>query len=59
MIGIYGRDVSDGINVRFCAYCTYSLGIDKPSQKMHDDEIRKVDMWLVVEELRIHQLVIA
>ena len=55
---IYGRNVSSGINVRFCAYCAYCAhfpGIETPLQKMHDDEVSKLDMWLVVEELRAHQ----
>ena len=26
---------------------------------MHDDEFSKVDMWLVVEKVRAHQLVMA
>ena len=26
---------------------------------MHDDEVRKLDMWLVVEELRAHQVMMA
>ena len=26
---------------------------------MHDEEVRKLDMWLVVEELRSHQSVMA
>ena len=30
-------------------------GIDTPSQKMHDEKVRKLDMWLVVEEPRAHQ----
>ena len=52
---LYGRNVSSIINVRFCAYCAYFLGIDTPSQKMHDDEVIKLDMWLVVEELWAHE----
>ena len=35
------------------------MGIYTPSQNMHDDEVRKVDMWLVVEEVRAHQLVMS
>ena len=23
---------------------------------MHDDEVSKLDMWLVVEEIRVHQM---
>ena len=56
---IYGRNVSSAINVRFCAYCAYFPGIDTPSQKMHDEEVSKLDMWIVVEELRAHQAIIA
>ena len=52
-------DVSSGINVRFCTYCAHFMGIDTPSQKMHDNEVSKLDMWLVVEELRAHQAVMA
>ena len=56
---IYGRNVSSGINVQFCAYCAHFRGIDTPSQKMHDDEVSKLDMWLVVEELREHRAMMA
>ena len=51
--------MSSGINSRFCAYCAHFTGIDTPSQKMHEDEVSKLDMWLVVEELRAHQAVMA
>ena len=51
--------MSSGNDVRFCAYCTHFPGIDTPSQNMHDDEVSKLDMWLVVEEFREHQLVVA
>ena len=40
-------------------YGAHFPGIDIPSQKMHDDEVSKLDMWLVVEELRAHQSVMA
>ena len=46
---LYGRNVYSGINARFCVYWVYFPGIDTPSHKMHDDEVRKLDMWLVVE----------
>ena len=46
-------------NVWFCAYCSHFPGIDTPSQKMHYDEVSKLDMWLVVEELRVHQAMMA
>ena len=46
---LHVRNVSSAINVRFCAYCAHFLGIDTPSQKMHGNEVRKLDMWLVVE----------
>ena len=29
--------------------------INTPSQKMHDNEVSKLDMWIVEEELRAHQ----
>ena len=51
--------MSSGINARFCAHCDKYMGIDTPSQKMHDNKFRKVDMWLVVEEVRAHQTVMA
>ena len=56
---IYVRNVSSGINARFCVYCAHFPGIDTPSQKMHDDEVSKLEMWLVVEELGAHQAVMA
>ena len=56
---LYGRNVSSVNNVRFCTYCTHVPGIDTPLQKMHDDEVRKLDMWIVVEELRVHQVMMA
>ena len=33
--------------------------MDTPSQKMHDNEVSKLDMWIVVEELRAHQAMVA
>ena len=30
-----------------------------PSQKIHDNEVSKVDIWLVVEEVREHQSLMA
>ena len=56
---IYVRNVSSGINVRFCAYCAHLPGIDTPSQKMHDAEVIKLDMWLVVEEMWAHEAMMA
>ena len=56
---IYGRNVSSGINVRFCADCAHFPGIYTLSQKMHDGKVSKLDMWLVVEELRAHQAMMA
>ena len=56
---IYGRNVSSGMNVPFCAYCTHFPGIDTPSQNMHDNKVSKLDMWFVVEELRMHQAMMA
>ena len=50
--------MSYGINARFCAYCAQYTGIDTPSQKMHDGKVHKVDMWLVVDEVRAHQYVV-
>ena len=47
------------MNARFCVYCAHSTGIDTSSQKMHDDMVRKVYMWLVVEEVRAHQSAMA
>ena len=55
---IYGLKVSSANNVRFCAR-THFPGINTPSQKMHDDEVRKLEMWLVMEELREHRVVMA
>ena len=51
--------MSSNINFRFCAYCAHFLGIDTPLQKMNDNEVRKLVMWLVVEELRAHQAMMA
>ena len=51
--------MSSGINAWFCAYCAHFPVIDTPLQNMHDDEVSKFDMWLVVKELRAHQLVMA
>ena len=34
-------------------------GINTPLQKMHDNEVSKLDMCLVVEELRVHQAIMA
>ena len=51
--------MSSANNVRFCAYCAHFPGIDTPSQKMHDNDVRKLDMWLVVEELRAYQVMMA
>ena len=48
-----------GIIVRFCAYCAHFTGTDTPLQKMNDGEVSKLDMWLVVEELRSHQAMMA
>ena len=56
---LYGRDVSSGINARFYAYCAHSTGIYTPSQKMHDNKVSKVYMYLFVEEVRAHQSVMA
>ena len=55
----YGCNVSSVINARFCVYCAYFPGIDTFSQKMHDNEVSKLDMCLVVEELRAHQEMMA
>ena len=33
--------------------------MNTPSQKMHDEEVSKLYMWLVVEELRSHQAMMA
>ena len=56
---LYVRNVSSGINVRFCAYCAHFPGIDTPLKNMNDNEVSKFDMWLVVEEPRAHQAVMA
>ena len=56
---IYGRNVSSAITFRFCTYCAHFPGIDTPSQKMNEDEVSKFDMWLVVEELKAHQAMMA
>ena len=56
---IYDRNVSSGINVWFYAYCDHFPGINTPSQKMHDDEVSKLEMWLVVEELWAHEAMMA
>ena len=55
---LYGRKVYSAKNVRFCTHAHF-LGIDTPSQKMHDNKVSKLDMWLVVEELRAHQAMMA
>ena len=34
-------------------------GNDTTMLKMHDDEVSKLDMWLVVEELKAHQAVMS
>ena len=49
-----GRKVSFANNFWFCARSHFP-GINTPSQKMHDNEVSKLDMWIVVEELRLHQ----
>ena len=41
------------------AYCAHSTGIGTPLQKMHDDKISKVYMWIIVEEVRAHRSVMA
>ena len=35
------------------------MGIDTPSHRMHDNEVRKLDMWLIVEELWGHEVMMA
>ena len=55
---IYGCNVSSTNNVQFCA-CAHFPGIDTPSQNMHDNKVRKLDMCLVVEEMRAHQAMMA
>ena len=47
------------INGRFCAYCAHFPVINTPSQNIHDNKVRKLDVWLVVEELRAHQVMMA
>ena len=51
--------MSSANNVPFCTYCTHFPGIDTPLQKMYDNEVSKLDMRLVVEELRAHQAMMA
>ena len=51
--------MSSANNVRFCADCAHSPGIDTHSQKMHDNKVSKLDMWLFMEELRAHQAMMA
>ena len=51
--------MSSGSNARFCAYCAHSTRIDTPLQKMHDNKVSKVYMYLFVEEVRAHQSVMA
>ena len=55
---LYGCKVSSANNVRFYA-CVHFPRINTPLQKMHDGEVRKLDMWIVVEELRAHQAMMA
>ena len=55
---LYVRKVSSANNVRFCARAHFP-GINTPSQKVHDDEVSKLDMWIVVEERRAHQVMMA
>ena len=45
-------------NVRFCTRVHFP-GIETPSQKMHDYEVSKLEIWIVVEELRAHQEMMA
>ena len=56
---LYGRILSSGIHSQFCVYCAHFPGIYTSSHKMHGNEVSKLDMWLVVEELRVHQVVMA
>ena len=56
---LYGGDVPSVIISWFCAYCAHSTGIYTPSQKIHGLFFSKVYMWLVVEEVRAYQLVVA
>ena len=51
--------MSSGIDALFCAYCAHSTGINTHSQKMHENKVSKVEMWLVVEEVRAHKSVMA
>ena len=50
--------MSSANNVRFYVRAHFP-GINTPSQKMHDNEVGKLDMRLVVEELRVHQAMMA
>ena len=50
--------MSSDNNVRFCARANFP-GINTPSQKMHEDKFIKLDMWLAVESLRVHQAMMA
>ena len=45
---LYGRKVSSDNNVRFSVRAHFP-GIDTPSQKIHDEKVGRLDMWLVVE----------
>ena len=56
---LYGRNVSSAINVLFCRYCARFTGIETPPQKINVDEVRKLDMWIVVKELRAYQAIMA
>ena len=49
--------MSSTIKSRACASCAQSLGIDTPSHKIHDNKVCKIDMRIIVEEVRAHQLV--
>ena len=51
--------MSYGIHSRFYVYGVHSTGIDTPLQMMHGNDVSKVYMWLVVEEVRAHQSVMA
>ena len=55
---LYGRRVSSANNFWFCARAHF-LGIDTPLQKMHDNEVSKLELWLVMGELRAHQAMMA
>ena len=50
--------MSSANNVQFYARAHFPL-IDTPSQKMHGNKVSKLDIWLVVEELRAHQSMMA